>query len=259
MNLRNQVIFITDADQPSGRALSLRLAQEGARLALNSPSGGAAIGEELTTARAAGASIHLLQLDLCSRKALAESLDHLEAELGPVSLLVHNQQRYEATSIEECTEELFLEVVDTNAKSAFLCTQVIGGRMAERGSGTILYVTSIHAEKPTGASFVYSASQGAIQMLAAEAALALGRRGVRVNTVELAPVAGAEDLLSSSISTLYDDYSRKAPLQTAKARDLAELALFLSGDEAGALHGATIRLDGGFLLHYMDHKKKPAP
>ncbi|WP_020617740.1 SDR family NAD(P)-dependent oxidoreductase [Paenibacillus daejeonensis] len=254
MNLLNQTVFITDADHPSGRALIARFAREGVPLALNSPSGGNAIREEL--AALTEAKVKLLQLDLRSRAAIVDALEAVEEELGPVGLLIHNQHRYEVTNLEHCSESLFVDVMDTNAKSAFLCTQIIGGRMAERGFGSILYVTSIHAEKPAAASFIYSASQGAIQMLAAEAALELGRRGVRVNTVEIAPVSGEEDHLTSPLSTLYDNYARKAPLQTVKARDLAELALFLSGDEAGALHGATIRLDGGFLLHYMDHKMK---
>lgn len=254
MNLQKQTVFITDADQPSGRALIARFAREGMPLALNSPSGGEAIREELEAIT--GTSVKLLQLDLRNRIALSEALEAVEAELGPVELLIHNQNNYTAATIEHCSEATFLDVLDANAKSAFFCTQVIGGRMAERGSGSIIFVTSIHAKKPAAASFVYSASQGAIGMLAAEAALELGRRGVRINTVEIAPVSGEEEHLSSPHSTLYDNYARKAPLQTVKPRDLAELALFLSGEQAGAIHGATIRLDGGFLLHYMDHKMK---
>ncbi|GBF76509.1 SDR family oxidoreductase [Paenibacillus sp. 598K] len=257
MSLRNLTVFIADADEPSGRALIGRLAGQGAQLALNSPSGGAAIEAELEAARAAGARVLPLHLDLCSREALAGGIARIEAELGLIGLLVHNRQRCERATIAECSESLFLDILDANAKSAFLCTQAIGGRMAERGSGSIVYVTSIHAEKPTGASFAYSASQGAIGMLAAEAALELGRRGVRVNTVQLGPVQGPSTELVSPLSALYDDYERKTPLRTAQASDLASLAIYLAGDTAGALHGATIRLDGGLLLHYMDHKMKP--
>lgn len=257
MSLRNLTVFIADADEPSGRALIGRLAGQGAQLALNSPSGGAVIGAELEAAKTAGARVLPLRLDLCSRESLADGVARIEVELGPIGLLIHNRQRCEQATMAECSESLFLDILDANAKSAFICTQAIGSRMAERGSGSIVYVTSIHAEKPTGASFAYSASQGAIAMLAAEAALELGRRGVRVNTVQLGPLQGPAAVPVSPLSTLYDDYERKTPLRPAQASDLASLAIYLSGETAGALHGATIRLDGGLLLHYMDHKMKP--
>lgn len=257
MSLRNLTVFIADADEPSGRALIGRFAGQGAQLALNSPSGGAAIGAELEAAKTAGARVLPLRLDLCSQESLADGVARIEAELGPIGLLIHNRQRCEQATIAKCSESLFLDILDANAKSAFLCTQAIGRRMAERGSGSIVYVTSINAEKPTGASFAYSASQGAIAMLAAEAALELGRRGVRVNTVQLGPLLGPSADFVSPLSTLYDDYERKTPLRPAQASDLASLAIYLVGETAGALHGATIRLDGGLLLHYMDHKMKP--
>jgi glucose 1-dehydrogenase len=97
-------------------------------------------------------------------------------------------------------------------------------------------------------------------MLAKEAAIALGRSGVRVNTIELGPVAGDDERFASAFSTLYRDYQYKIPAaELVTHEDLAELVLFLASDEARLINGEDIRLDGGFLLHYMDVKMKQPP
>lgn len=94
-------------------------------------------------------------------------------------------------------------------------------------------------------------------MLAKEAALVLGRSGVSVNTIELGPIAGDNEQFESSLSTLYNDYEYKVPNAVlGNYDDLAELILFLSSDESRYMNGSDIRLDGGFLLHYMNFKMK---
>ncbi|MNE75690.1 putative 2,4-dienoyl-CoA reductase [compost metagenome] len=94
-------------------------------------------------------------------------------------------------------------------------------------------------------------------MLSKEAALVLGRHGVRVNTIELGPLEGDNDIFESDISTLYHDYEYKVPNAVLGSHDdLAELIHFLSSDSSRYINGSDIRLDGGFLLHYMNFKMK---
>lgn len=94
-------------------------------------------------------------------------------------------------------------------------------------------------------------------MLPKEAALVLGRFGVSVNTIELGPLEGDDELYQSTISTLYNEYEFKVPnAALGSYEDLAELVLFLASDEARYINGSDIRLDGGFLLHYMNFKMK---
>lgn len=126
-------------------------------------------------------------------------------------------------------------------------------------AGKIIYVSTIHAEKPTGSAFTYSIAKGAVKMLSKEASLVLGRYGVSVNTIELGPLPSDNAIFQSTLSTLYDDYEYKVPnALLGSDEDLAELVAFLSSDYSRYMNGADIRLDGGFLLHYMNFKmKKP--
>ena len=255
MRLQGKVVFLSDADSPSGRAILVRLSEEGASLLLISDSNGADIAEELELCRARGTSALVDRVDLCDGDQIGRLLDRTERTLGPVDVLVHNCSLVLPTSVESCDERTFDESLNVNAKSAFIASQAIGARMAARGAGTIVFVGSIHAEKPTGSAFAYSAAKGAVQMLSREASLALGRYGINVNHIQMGPVRGDDAVFRSDISTLYEDYEYKAPsTELATHGDLASLIVYLSGDEAKHLNGADIRLDGGFLNHYLDIK-----
>ncbi|GGD57138.1 SDR family NAD(P)-dependent oxidoreductase [Paenibacillus nasutitermitis] len=257
MKLRNKVIFITDADSFSGKALVNRLSGEGAHFILNSESNGSLLEAELVKARTAGSEIFVVQRNLCRSNEVAEVLDQANLTLGKVDVLIHNNDLLKPALAETCEENIFLEIINANAKSAFICTQTVGRQMIGNQNGKIIYISSIHAEKPTGTTFAYSASKGAIKMLSKEAALELGRHGVQVNTIELGPMKENPDRFISGLSALYDSYERKIPSdQPGSYEDLAHLVLYLVSDEARYINGTDIRLDGGFLLHYMDHKMK---
>jgi len=258
MKLSGKTVWITDADSRSGKALLLRLAAEGAALLLGSDSGGSDIAQELAQARRAGARVRVCTVDDCRSAEVARMLDEAEQELGPVDVLIHNRNLVRPISVEHGEEEVFREVMNANAKSAFVCAKEAGRRMtARQAGGRIVFVSSIHAEKPTGMSFAYSASKGAVKMLAREASVVLGRHGIGVYSIEFGPVEGDGDLFRSDLSKLYDLYRYKVPSAVLGTYDdLAELALFLAGDGARYLNGADIRMDGGFLLHYLDFKMK---
>jgi NAD(P)-dependent dehydrogenase (short-subunit alcohol dehydrogenase family) len=260
MNLQNEVIFITDADSSSGQVLTNCLAKQGARFILNSVSNGTANREVLEKCKSAGSNVVLVNVDLCNHSAVLAMLERAAEQLGTVDVLIHNNNVVQSTRVETCDEALFLELLNVNAKSAFICTQVVGRQMMAKQKGRIVYVSSIHAEKPTGSSFVYSVSKGAVKMLNREAALKFGRYGVNVNAIELGAIEGDDALFRSEISTLYDAYQYKVPNAiVGNYDDLAQLVIYLCSDEARFVNGADIRLDGGFLLHYMDAKMRRPP
>lgn len=257
MKLRDKVVMIAEAGSASGMALIDRFAPEGARFILNSEAGTDALVPALEKLHAAGCPAIAAGADLCSPRETAALLDRAERELGTVDVLIHNRRAVRPAMVETCDEERFLSVLNANAKSAFVVTQAVGRQMAAKRSGKIVYIGSIHAEKPTGASFAYSVSQGAIKMLCREAALMLGRHGINVNLIELGPLEGDDVRFRSGISALYEDYRYKVPNAVLGTyADVANLALYLSSAEADFLNGADVRLDGGFLMHYMDHKMK---
>ncbi len=260
MTILSKVVFITDADSESGKAILHNLSKEGANFILNSRSSGKSIQLELEQCHTAGSKTVVINVDLCSRPELAEAIEQAAQQLGTIDVMIHNNNLIKLTSIEFGEEDVFFDVLNENTKTAFVCTQVVGKQMIAQQSGRIIYVSSIHAEKPTGSSFAYSASKGAVKMLASEATLFLGRHGITVNSIEMGPVEGDNAALESTFSTLYESYQYKVPNAILGTHeDLAALILYIASDESRYLNGAAIRLDGGFLNHYMDFRmKKPA-
>lgn len=260
MRLKDKNVFLTEADSDAGKAIFRRLAEEGASFILNSASNGEAIADELAHSRSLGCRTIVVNVDLCSPEAVSGMLDSAADQLGPVDVLVHNNDLMEPGTVEHGSEEWFRRHLDYNTKSAFICTQAVGRQMTARETGKIVFVSSIHAEKPTASSFAYSASKGAVKMLSREAALSLGRFGVTVNSIEFGPVEGDDERFSSELSLLYEHYQYKVPNAVLGTHeDLAELVLFLATDQSRYINGADIRMDGGFLMHYLDDKmKRPA-
>lgn len=259
MDQNRKVVMVTDADSSIGEACIRRMADAGARLIVNSESNGERIRESLAYCHDIGADIRVTCIQLHSSRQVNQRLAEICPAFGEIDVLVHNNHNVQSMTIEDGDEAMFHELMDTNVKSAFICTQAVGRRMAKRKSGRVIFIGSIHDEKPTGSSFAYSAAQGALKMLSKEAALELGRHGIQVNLIELGPFEGDDERFQSNISTIYDSYRYKIPrARTGSKEELADLVHFLASDQANYLNGADIRMDGGFVLHYMNHKmKKP--
>lgn len=257
MKLQGKVAFITDADSESGKSLIDKLAREGAQLVLNSASAGAAIQANLEYCRSVGASCILTHMDLSKEMEVEEVLEGVIEQTGSMDVLIHNSNLVIPAKVADCSEELFWRMMDANVKSAFISTRAVGKRMQARQAGKVIYVSSIHDEKPTGSAFLYSVAKGALQMLCREAALELGRNNVQVNVIEMGPVEGDDDVFQSDISNLYRHYRTKVPNACLGTyQDLANLVVFLASDESCYMNGSNIRMDGGFVLHYQDFKMK---
>jgi len=123
--------------------------------------------------------------------------------------------------------------------------------MKEQKSGSIVYISSIHADKPSGSSFAYSMAKAAVGILCKEAVLNLGNYGIRANVIEMGPVEGESGIFESDISRLYDNLHLKLNMQPAGTwEQAARLAVFLSDGNCPFINGQSIKLDGGFLLNF---------
>ncbi len=236
-----RVALITDAGNAWGQAMADVLAAAGYHLVLNSPHGAAEA--------AAGRLGIAYRLD---RRAEAEAARHqIATKLGEVEVLIHTDNWVEPVSVTGCDEATIDRQLAANLSTAFFATQVFGGAMALKGRGRIFYVSSIHDEKPTGSAVAYAMAKGALKMLSREAALALGPSGVRVNLIEMGAMAGDDERFKSSLSAMYRDLVARVPVgAVGRPEEVARVILGLLSSQAKFVHGAEIRLDGGFLFHY---------
>jgi NAD(P)-dependent dehydrogenase (short-subunit alcohol dehydrogenase family) len=248
MKLKDKVVLITEGASPAGLGIAARLADEGARIAVNIfPADGAypPAAELITRADPASKA----QIDAAVREVLQQ--------YGRIDVVVFNNNEVIPATLEDCDDETFDRIMAVNMKSAYLYAAAAGPSMKEAKSGNFVFVSSIHDEKPFGASFAYSMAKGCLKNLAREMVLEMGDSGVRTNVIEMGPIEGATGAFYSDLSPLYEHIPVRVRLpRLGNTGDIAEAVLYFAGDDSGFANGAELRLDGGFTLTYFVRAKR---
>ena len=248
MRFSGKTVYVTQADTAQGAALALRFAKEGANLVLGFA------GEDLVQrVEAAGAKALVVRPDMLTYEGAQKMVDEVKAAFGRIDALIFNNNDVVKTGIENLTKEVFESQLNANAKAAFVLARVVGLHMAEYGNGKIVFVSSIHCDKPTGSAVMYSISKGCINMLCKECALFFGRKGIQTNLIEAGAVEGDDEKFESTFSPLYamGYMEERIPRRKAGSNDeIAAVAAFLASEEASFVNGASVRADGGFELFY---------
>jgi NAD(P)-dependent dehydrogenase (short-subunit alcohol dehydrogenase family) len=254
MMIENKVVFLTDATSASGIEIARKASSEGAKLVLNCLKGEKPDDLEKCI-RTSGAEYFITNENLYTSKEAADTVEMAVKRFGTIDVLICNNNKVYRSSVEKGTIQELKQVLCENVKYAFLITQAVGRIMAQQKAGKIIYISSIHDEKPSGCTVAYSMAKGALRNLSNEVALQLGEHGVDVHLVEMGPVEREAGQFLDGKATFYEAYQYKIPsCHVGDYRDLAHLAMFLASPETKYLNGTIIRMDGGLVLHYVDTK-----
>jgi NAD(P)-dependent dehydrogenase (short-subunit alcohol dehydrogenase family) len=152
--------------------------------------------------------------------------------------------------LSEQTEEDFGQAANEGILSAFCVTKVFGGMFRERREGVLIYLNSIHAEKPVGRGSLFSMGCGAVQMLAREVNQDYGTHGVRSFFVQRG-ISQYDPDGKSDLSNLYFGVEKRYPERKMPQADaLNSLLAFLLTPGAAPLSGSDLRADGGMTMYY---------
>ncbi|MCL2816069.1 MAG: SDR family oxidoreductase [Oscillospiraceae bacterium] len=153
--------------------------------------------------------------------------------------------------IEDATDEMWKNARDIFVVPMLNITQAVGKILSENKKGSIIYLNSIHAEKPAGSAFLYTIGCAAVQALCREAALIYGAENVGCYNVMRGIVQGEETYFTSEYSPLHHNSNLRFPKERLPfANSLNELCAFLLGEGAYILNGADLQADEGFRLYY---------
>ena len=251
--LKDQVAIITGGASGMGEATAKLFAEEGAKVVIAdyNEKNARKVADEITAA--GGIARVYGPVDVSSEAACNEVAQKTIEEFGRIDALIFNNNNVVKTDLEHLTREVFESQLNDNAKAAFVLARVIGLHMAEYHSGKIVFVSSIHCDKPTGSAVMYSISKGCINMLCKECALFFGRKGIQTNLIEAGAVEGDDEKFESTFSPLYamGYMEERIPRRKAGSNDeIAAVAAFLASEEASFVNGASVRADGGFELFY---------
>lgn len=158
-------------------------------------------------------------------------------------------------SVESVSEEAWRRAADEGPMAAWCVTKVLCGLMKDAGGGSMIYLNSIHAEKPVGNGALFSMGCGAAQMLAREAAQDYGQFNVRTYFIQKG-VSEADPDSQSPVSTVYFGTElRCATRALPQPGYLNALIAFLLTPGAAALTGGDLRADDAMTLFYTHRRK----
>ena len=237
-DLMGKRALVTGGTSGIGRAAAVALAREGAHVIITGRS--EKRGAEVVAAiEAAAGEAEFVRADLASPAEVRA----LAAQASDVDILVNNAGVFPAGPTHELPESAFDETFAVNVKAPFYLTAAIAPKMAARGGGAIVNVTTMVAEFGMAGLSAYGASKAATALLTKAWAAEYGPHGVRVNAVSPGPTStpGTEamgDGFAAIVSTI--------PLgRAAEPEEIAETILFLASERASYLNGAVVPVDGG--------------
>ncbi len=244
--LANRHAVVTGAARGIGLAICKAFVDEGARVMMSD------IDAAALKAAAEGLGQPWFAADVAVRGEIDALAAAAAAAFPHIDILVNNAGMTFAADFFELKDEDFDRVMAVNLKSALMASQSIGRRMADRGSGTIINMSSVNAILAIPNQIPYAVSKGGLRQLTNVTALALAPYGIRVNAIGPGTILTA---LARSIMTDRAAEERilsRTPIgRYGEPEEVAAVAVFLASDEASYITGQTIYPDGGRLgLNY---------
>jgi acetoacetyl-CoA reductase len=168
----------------------------------------------------------------------------VEAELGPVDVLVNNAGITRDGVFHKMTQEQWSEVIRVNMDSLFNMTRQVIEGMRDRGWGRIINISSINGQKGQMGQTNYSAAKAGMIGFTKALALENARRGVTVNCI--APGYIDTEMVQAVPEKVLEGIIGQIPVgRLGRGEEIADMVAFLAGERAGYVTGATLSLNGG--------------
>jgi NAD(P)-dependent dehydrogenase (short-subunit alcohol dehydrogenase family) len=248
--LTDRGVLISGGTSGIGLAAAERFLEEGARVfvaGLDPVEVEAAVAVLAQGGQALG-----LACDVSSETEVAGLVERAEAALGGVDVLINNAGTARRDAFLEIAVTDWDRILAVNLRGMFLVAQAVSRRMAERGRGVIVNMSSTNGLAGEEDYAHYNASKGGVLQLTRTMAVELGRRGIRVNALCPGYIATplndaiAAQLGAGEFEAAY--VADRIPLgRVGRADEVAAAYAFLASDDASFIHGAALVIDGGQL------------
>ena len=234
-----RVALVTGGTRGIGRAIVERLKADGVRVAA-----GYSGNEEAAKATAAELGVMVVKGNVGNYDDCCAAIKAVEAELGPVDVLVNNAGITRDGVFHRMTPEQWSEVIRVNMDSLFNMTRQVIEGMRERSWGRIINISSINGQKGQAGQTNYSAAKAGLIGFTKALALESAKKGITVNAI--CPGYIDTDMVANVPENVLAGIVAGIPIgRLGKGEEIADMVSFLSGERAGFVTGATLTLNGG--------------
>ena len=239
----SRLALVTGGTRGIGAAIARLLKAEGYRVAANYCSN-----DEAAEAFYRDTDIPVFKFDVSDYDACAQGIQAVEAQLGPVDILVANAGVTRDGAFHRMSYDQWSKVIRTNLDSVFNCTRPMIEGMRERGFGRIVLISSINGQKGQAGQTNYSAAKAGVIGFAKALAQETAAKGITVNVV--APGYIATDMVAAvPPEVLKSKILPQIPVgRLGEPDEIAHAVKFLASDEAAFITGSTLTVNGG---HYI--------
>src|SRR5579859_488493 len=248
MPLAGKIALVTGSSKGIGRATAQRLARHGANIVINYRSNANAAAEVKAKIKEMGRRCVAIQADVSQEEDVSRLFAEANETLGPIVILVNNAGTTRDKLILQMSLADFEYVVNTNLRSAFLCTKAALRGMMKARWGRIVNVSSVAGLLGSAGQANYGASKAAIIALTLSTAREMASRNITANAI-------APGFIPTELTSILTEQQRKFMLDVTPLgrfgtpEEIATAINFLCLPEAGYITGQILAVDGGMSMH----------
>ena len=247
MSIDGKVALITGGSRGIGRAIALRLAREGTKVAINYKTNDSAAQWVIDAVTEMGGEAMAVAADVSQGAAVEAMVKRVVDSWGSIDILVNNAGVIHDSLLMRMTEEVWDEVVNTNLKGAYNCTKAVLRFMVRQRWGRVINVVSVVGLEGNPGQSNYAASKAGIIAFSRSIAKEVASRNITVNAV--APGYIATEIVADLAPEFKDLILSRIPQNRfGTVEDVANMVGYLAAEEAGYITGEVIRVDGGIEL-----------
>jgi len=236
---QGRVALVTGGTRGISAAISKGLQAKGYRVAANY-----AGNDEAAQAFKSETGIPVFKFDVGDYESCQAGIAAVEAELGPVEVLVNNAGITRDGAFHKMDFAKWQAVIKTNLDSVFTCTRPVIEGMRSRGFGRIIIISSINGQKGQAGQTNYSAAKAGVIGFAKALAQESASKGITVNVI--APGYIATDMVMAVPEDIRNKIIATIPTgRLGKSEEIAHAVEYLASDEAGFINGSTLTVNGG--------------